>query len=78
MVSFTAEREGEGGEVRLLSGLDNDAATVPDLDAQVMVVEHGHAQQRGGVRFVSVDKSRLPVPKHRHPIGVKYVPSTVG
>ena len=28
----------EGGGAQLLSGLDDDAAAVPDLDAQVIVV----------------------------------------
>ena len=63
---------------RLLCGLDDDAAPITDLDAQVVVVEHGHAQQWNGVRFIGIDEFRLPFPEHRHPIGVKYIPSTVG
>ena len=57
----TAQREGEGG-VRLLSGLDDDAAAVPDLDAQVMIVEHPHSYERRGVGKVGID---APGPSQR-------------
>ena len=39
---------------RLLSGLDDDATTVPDLNVQVVAVQQQHAHQRsvvGGVGF---------------------------
>ena len=35
----------EENGVRLLSSLDDDAAAVPDLDAQVVVVEHPHTYE---------------------------------
>ena len=62
----------------LLSGLYSHAAAVPDLNGQFMVVEHGHAQQGGSIRFIGIDESRLPIPRHRHPVGVKRVPPAVG
>ena len=65
-------------EARLLSGLDDDATTGHDFDVQVVAVQHGHAYERGGIRFIRINKSRLPTPEHRHPVGVKYVPATVG
>ena len=54
-----------------MSGLDDDAAAVPDLDVQVMVVEQEHTYQGCGIGYVGIDIPGLTVPYYRHIVNVE-------
>ena len=47
---------------RLLSGLNDDASAVPDLDVQVVTVQEQHAHQGSAARRVGFDVPQLTVP----------------
>ena len=57
----------EGGD-RLLFGQYDDSAAGPNLDAEVMPVEHPHTYERDGVGGVGLYVSRLVVPEHGNAI----------
>ena len=65
-------------ETGLLSRLHEDASAVPNLDAQVMVVEQKHTYQRYGIGYVGINIPGLTIPYYRHVVNVEGFLAAVG
>ena len=49
----------EGGGVRLFYGLDDNAASIRDVDVQVVAVQHPHTDERSRIDSVGQDHYRF-------------------
>jgi len=69
---------GGGERARLVSGLDDDAATVFDLDVQVVAVQQSHTYEGCGVGGVRLDVYRPAGPEHRDIVDVEWHFTAIG